>query len=69
MKNRVSACDFSGKEVTHDKSGFYMIFHVNLYELLLLGITTLRLIYMIFLLFLCFFAFEFCAISHEFSCD
>ena len=47
MKNRVSARDFSGK-VTHDKSGFYMIFHVNLHEFRGLGITIFRVIYTIF---------------------
>ena len=34
LKKRLSARNFLGKKVTHDKSGFFMIFHINLYEFL-----------------------------------
>ena len=49
---------FLGRKVTHDKSGFYMIFHVNLHEFLGLDITIFRVIYM-----------KFHAISHVESHD
>ena len=46
MKNRVDT-QFCGKKVTHNKSVSYMIFYVNLHELLGLGIT-IALSYLLF---------------------